>query len=111
MTDHPNQQPPSPRIASDSGSVSIASPPFAERAAKASCIGALAVYFLGVLSTASPLLWGLLIIVAFVAFTLGVLGVIGGMKQGKNAVIRMAILGAVLSGVPLATTLYIALGW
>ena len=83
--------------------------PFAQRAARISCYAALAVYVMGGLSILSPLLGTLVLVIDFAAFGLGILGIIGGVKRRETATVRMATLGALLSGLPLAGLAWLAL--
>lgn len=96
-------------IASDTGSASNAPTPFSELAAKISCCASFTGYVLGGMSIGSPLLYGLLLVVHFAAFGLGILGIIGGVRRGATATIMMATLGAVLSGLLLAPVAWPAL--
>ena len=97
---HPSRRTPPTQntIASDADSALNTPTPFAERAARISCYLSLALYGLGMVSTLSPLLWGLFFVIDFAAFGLGILGIIGGVKRRATATIRMATLGVLLSG-------------
>lgn len=71
------------------------------RAAKGSCYLALILYVLGFVSTLSPQLYALFVLIDCAAFLLGGVGIIGGIKCGAPVAIRIGMLGAVFSGLPL----------
>ena len=76
--------------------------PFDQRAATISCYAAMALYVLGVFSTVSPLLFRCFVVLNCATFTLGVVGIIGGIARRATATIWTAVVGALLSGLPLA---------
>ena len=81
-------------------------PSFSDRAAKISCYGAFCLYMLlglvGPFAGTFPVLSYFLIAGYFATFVLGIVGVFGGMERGSTGTVRMAALGAVLSGILLA---------
>lgn len=83
--------------------------PFSERASRISCYASLALYVLGGLTTTSPLLWAVVVLIALGAFALGIVGIIGGVKRRATATIRLGTLGVLLSGLPLGLSAWLAL--
>jgi len=80
--------------------------PFSHQAARFSCYASLGLYFFSIASTLSPWILGLFYFVDSAALILGFVGIIGGIRRGASDTIRLATLGLLLSGFPLAVCLF-----
>lgn len=77
--------------------------------ARSSFYAPLILVFASPVSTWSPLLWGLFLVIDGVALVLGGVAILGGIHRGAADVVRMGALGVLLSGYPLAVITYCVL--
>ena len=66
-------------------------------------------FLLSPVSTFSPFHLGVFYLLDSLAFGFGIITLIGGIRRGRAEIVRLAVLGTLLSGFPLAIFLYCVL--